>query len=60
MRPIFQVLILGNLDGKIERGSYKARQIIGPYDVTGNFKLDFRAIGQLYLGAAFDFTSLFF
>ena len=31
----------------------------GFYDVTGNFELNFRAIGWLYLGAAFDFSSFF-
>jgi len=34
--------------------------IYGFYDVTGNYELDFQAIGWLYLGAAFDFSSCFF
>jgi len=33
---------------------------LNPHDVTGNFVLNFRAIGWLYLGAAFDFSSSFF
>ena len=32
----------------------------GFYEVTGNFELDFQAIGRLYLGANFDFSSSFF
>jgi len=31
----------------------------GFYDVTGNFELDFQAIGWLYVGAALDFSSSF-
>jgi len=33
--------------------------IYGFYDVTGNFELDFQAIGCLYLGAASDFSLSF-
>jgi len=35
-------------------------KIYGIYDVSRNFELDFRVIGWLYLGAAFDFSSSFF
>ena len=38
----------------------RIREIYGFYGVTGNFELDFRLIGWLYLVAAFYFSSSFF
>jgi len=40
-------------------GSVNFAEFHGFYDVTGNFELDFREIGWLYQGAAFDFSSSF-
>jgi len=52
--PGYRVKVARDVIESVEIG-----EIYGFFDVTGNFEVDFRAIGWLYLGAASEFSSFF-